>query len=124
MGEIYKLSCKCGYKKELNTGGGLASCTINTVNRVFSEEKRKDFDIYYKNNDVQNFSVENELSYCDKCKEIMSIAVLKIQLINNINFAIAKDCPVCGNKIRIINNFSICPKCGRKIAMKEIGNWD
>ena len=49
MGKIYKISCKCGYVKELYIGGGLASCNINMVNRVFLEEKRKELiDIMYK----------------------------------------------------------------------------
>lgn len=124
MGKICRISCKCGYVKELYIGGGLASCNINMVNRVFLEEKRKEFNIYHKNKEVQSFFVENELSLCDKCKEIMTIAVLKAQLSNNRKLEIINDCPICSNKIQILNDSVICPKCGQEMIKKEIGDWD
>lgn len=124
MGEIHKISCKCGYEKELYIGGGLASCNINMVNRVFLEEKLKEFNIYYKNKEVKSFLVENELSLCGKCKEIMTIAVLKVQLANNRKLEIINDCPTCSNKIQILNDFRICPKCGKQMVDEEIGSWD
>lgn len=124
MGETYKISCKCGYIKELNIGGGLAACNIEMIHKVFLEEKRKEFNTYYKNNEVQSFFAENELSLCDKCKEIMTIAVLKIQLTNNRKFAIINDCSACGNKIQIIKDSIMCPKCGRKMMKEQSGHWD
>lgn len=124
MGKIYKISCKCGYEKKLYIGGGLASCNINMVNRVFLEEKRKEFDHYNNNKEVQSFFVENELSFCDKCKEIMTIAVLKAQLINNRKLKIVNDCHTCNNKIQILNDIYMCPRCSQEIIKEEIGDWD
>jgi hypothetical protein len=124
MGDIYKLSCTCGYAKELNVGGGLASCNVNMINKVFSEDRRAKFDTYLKNNEIQSFLIENEISVCEECKEVMTIAVLRIQLTNNRKLEIVNDCPLCGNKAHIINYLAVCPKCGRKINVKEIGHWD
>lgn len=124
MGETYKISCKCGYVKELNIGGGLAACNINIINKVLLEKKCKEFNTYYKNKEVQNFFVENELSLCDKCKEIMTIAVLKAQLTNNRKLVIINDCPVCSSKIQMINDSIMCPKCGRKMIKEQSGHWD
>lgn len=42
MGDICQLSCECGYAIDLYVGVGLASSKLNTLRRVFSEEKRKD----------------------------------------------------------------------------------
>jgi len=124
VGETYRLSCKCGYAKELNLGGGLAACNINMVTRVFLEEKLKEFNTYYINKEVQSFLVENELSLCDKCKKIMITAVLKVQLTNNKKLQIINDCPSCSNKIRIITDSPMCPKCGQEMIKEEIGQWD
>lgn len=124
MGETYKISCKCGYVRELNIGGGLAACNINMVNRVFLEEKRNEFSAYYIKKEIQSFLVENELSLCENCREIMTTAVLKVQLINNKKLQIINDCPSCSNKMRIIPDSPMCPKCGQEMIKEEIGHWD
>jgi hypothetical protein len=124
MGKSYEISCVCGYKKKLNIGGGLASCNINTVNRVFSEEKLREFNEYYNNNEVVSFLVENELSQCNKCREVMTVAVLRVKLTNNRNLIIINDCPKCNGNLQILNELPMCPKCGEKMTEKEIGDWD
>lgn len=124
MGEIYKLSCKCGYEVELNLGGGLSASNINTINRIFSEEKRREFDKHYINGEVTSFFVENEACVCNKCKEIMATPVLNVHLVNNEKFQIANDCNYCSNKVQIINDLLMCPKCGNKLIKQEVGLWD
>jgi|GEM_PF-2510274 len=39
MGDICQLSCECGYSIDLYVGVGFASSKLNTLRRVFSEEK-------------------------------------------------------------------------------------
>lgn len=124
MGEIYKISCNCGYIRELNIGGGLAACNIDMVNRVFSEAKRNEFNTKYINKEVQSFLVENDLCICDKCREIMTTAVLRVELADNKKLQIKNDCPVCSSKMRIITDSPKCPKCGQKMMKEEIGHWD
>jgi hypothetical protein len=124
MGETYKVSCKCGYTKELNTGSGLALCNINMVNKLFAEEKRQVFNTFVNREEVQSFNIENELSLCSKCKEIITVCVLKFQLTNNRKYEIINNCPICRNKVKIINDLTICPKCGQKMFKGKIGHWD
>jgi Zn finger protein HypA/HybF involved in hydrogenase expression len=124
LGDIYKISSDCGYSKDLFLGAGLASINIKTVNRVFSAEKRKDFDNHFNKGEVQSFTIMNEACYCDKCEDIMAIAVLKVQLTDNSEFDIINDCPNCGNKIQIQNNVYICPKCNKEMTIKKVGHWD
>lgn len=124
MGKIYKISCKCGYSKKVFIGAGLSSCSINTVNRVFSEEKSSEFNNYYNNKEVKSFIVENELSYCKKCNDIMSVEVLKAQLTNHKELVIINDCPTCSNKVQILKNINSCPICNEKLDKDEVGRWD
>jgi rubrerythrin len=124
MGEIYRISCRCGYERELNIGGGLASGNLNMVNRIFSKERLMAFTANYKNNRIKNFVIDNKLSFCDKCKEIMATAVLDVLLTDNQKIEIINDCSVCGNRIQILNDLPKCPKCGQKMSKQEIGNWD
>ncbi|HEX2925505.1 MAG TPA: hypothetical protein VHP38_04510 [Ruminiclostridium sp.] len=125
MGELYKLTCgRCGYEKELAIGGGLASCSISLVNRLFSEEKRMEFDTYYISNKVESFCVENTLSLCDECKELISTSVLKARLTSNASLEISNDCPVCSKKLKIIKGTPVCPKCGLEMTSGRAGHWD
>lgn len=124
MGSIYKLSCTCGYSKQLNVGGGLASCNINTVNMMFSNDKLKAFNRYYKNKEVKSFFIENELSLCNECKEIITIAVLRFELIDNKKMQIINKCFMCNNKVQILSDLVTCPKCGKVMIKEDIGDWD
>jgi len=124
MGSIYRISCNCGYEKQLNVGGGLASCSLNTVNRMFSDEELKAFNSYYRNEEVKSFLIENELSFCDKCKEIMTVPVLRAELINNKKIQIVGKCLTCNDGIQILGDSVICPKCGKEMIKEDIGNWD
>lgn len=124
MGSTYKISCKCGYGKQLNVGGGLASCNLNTVNRMFLDEELKEFNSYYNNTKVKSFSVENELSLCNKCNEIITVAVLRVELINNKKIQIVSKCLMCSNETQIFGDSVICPKCGQEMIKEDIGDWD
>ena len=124
MGSIYKISCDCGYEKQLNIGGGIASCSLSTVNRMFSDEELKEFNSYYKNNKVKSFFVENELAFCNKCKEIMTVAVLRVELISNEKIQIVSKCLICSNEVQILGDSVVCPKCGQEITKEDIGDWD
>lgn len=124
MGKVCKISCKCGYTKELYIGGGLAACNINMVNMVFSQEKLKEFNSYYKDNEVKGFFVENELSICEKCKEIITVAVLNFGLTNTKKLKIINECPECNEKVKILSELGACPKCGKKMIQQDIGDWD
>lgn len=124
MGKICKILCKCGYTKKLYVGGGLAACNINMVNMVFSEEKLKQFNSYYKNNEVKGFFVENELALCGKCKEIITVAVLRAELTDNRKLKIVNDCPKCNEKVKVLSELGVCPKCGEKMMEQDVGDWD
>lgn len=124
MGRICRISCKCGYTKKLCIGGGLAACNINMVNMVLSEEKLKEFNDYYKKNEIKSFFVENELSFCSKCKEIITVAVLRAELINGKRLEIINNCSKCNSKVKVLGDFIICPKCGEKMLTQDIGDWD
>jgi DNA-directed RNA polymerase subunit RPC12/RpoP len=124
VGDIYKLSCECGYETQLNIGGGLLSSNIRTVNKIFSEEQLKEFNKYYINGEVTSFFVKNEVCLCNNCKEIMSIPVLKFQLSNNKKFQIANICSNCSNNIQISKDTLKCPKCSKVLLKQKIGLWD
>lgn len=124
MGKVCRISCKCGYTKELYIGGGLAACNINMVNMVFSKEKLKEFNSYYKNNEVKGFFVENVLAICEKCKEIITVAVLKFELTDNRKLEIINDCSECNEKVRTLSELCVCPKCGGRMMEQDIGDWD
>lgn len=124
MGQIYRISCKCGYEKEAYIGGGISACNISMVNRVFSDEKCKEFNNYYGNKEVKSFFVENKLAYCESCKEVITMASLEVTLINGMKLRIINDCHVCGNKIEILEESIMCPKCGEEMVKTEIGQWD
>lgn len=123
MGEIYKVSCQCGYEKELKLGGGLASLNIRTVRRLFSDEKRAAFEAYYQSKEVQSFVVENEPAYCDACREIMTVPVLRARLVHGEGMEIIGDCPDCGQKVQRLKDLS-CPLCHKALKQEIIGHWD
>lgn len=124
MGKICEISCQCGYTKKLYIGEGLAACNINMVNVVFPEETLKSFNNYYRNKEIKSFFTENKLSFCDRCKEIMTVAVLTVELTSGKKIKFINGCTKCGNKVRILDNLSLCPKCGKKIIKRDIGHWD
>lgn len=124
MGDILKLSCPCGYSKELFTGVGLASCSIQMVNSVFPEDKRAEFDKYYGSNEVKSFYVANEPSFCAHCKEIMAVSVIKAQLVNDKTIKIVNDCPTCGHAVELLSTPYHCPLCSKELIRERVGRWD
>lgn len=124
MGDICQLSCECGYSIDLYVGVGFASSKLNTLRRVFSEEERKDFEKYYNNNEVESFYITFKPSFCEKCKEIMTVAVLKVRLTNNRELEIVKNCSACNSKVQILHDSYKCPKCNKELHEELIGVWD
>lgn len=124
MGQIYKVSCKCGYEKRLSLGGGLSSINIRRIRMMFSEEKLKEFNKAIKEDKMKRFFMTSEAAFCDKCKEIIQIARLNYELKNGEKFEIVNECPTCGSKVKILNKEYKCPVCNNSIKIEAEGFWD
>lgn len=125
MGDIKRLSCSCGYEKDLFTGAGLGGINFRLVEQSFPKEAK----IIKKRLDAGeevHYLLDNAISLCPKCRMIKTIS--------RLSYTIDKDeerqayngkCDKCGGDIIIIPPEEVfCPICGQKPDLNTVGHWD
>ncbi|MCI9124024.1 MAG: hypothetical protein HFH35_08095 [Eubacterium sp.] len=125
MGVIRKYTCKCGYEKDILAGGGLYGCNVNHIAKFFPEET-KVFTKEREEGRVKQFIMENELSFCPNCKEIVAVPVFTYTRRDGSVCRFVGNCPDCGGEISQVDNEeqAACPKCGLRMTYLPVGNWD
>lgn len=123
MGNIYKLTCECGYTKECSLGGGLSARNIDVIKRVFSEDEPKNFFKFYDIGCVMRYGLERKAAICPVCQELYDIETLRYELVDGSQKEIVQKCPVCSGELELGTDLT-CPKCANALKIEEIGHWD
>lgn len=125
MGEIRAYTCKCGYQKELFTGGGLGGCNIEHIAKFFPEAV-KAFLKEREEGRVKWYIMENEISYCDQCREVQALPAFSYTRKDGYTCHFESSCPVCAGTVTRADDEEnlTCPRCGKKMTYEVTGDWD
>ncbi|MDR2570906.1 MAG: hypothetical protein LBD23_11545 [Oscillospiraceae bacterium] len=122
MGQMFDLSCKCGYKKEVSLGEGLMAINLDFIRRIFDPDELTDFENAIANG-ACDYSFGQRIAYCSSCKDIENVTVLRYVEDGNTNI-VCKPCQKCDSEVTLQGELGNCPLCGTKMTMKETGMWD
>lgn len=124
MGYIQKLTCQCGYKKELNLGTGRHIPDAAYINEHFSAGKLSEFNTALKYGKLGRlFYIENTLSFCKKCNDMKEGSMLHYQ-VGDTEKKIHDVCNVCNQELELIEDEPKCPRCGKILNTEMSGLWD
>lgn len=125
MGATIERSCpKCAYRRELAEGVGLNGRNKNMIRTLFSEEELKPFEEAVEKEILERYEVRQEVGFCENCHDIESVAVLVFTVSGEKEKIIRKSCPKCQGALSFQGKENVCPRCGTKLKVKEIGMWD
>ncbi len=125
MGEIRRYFCKCGYQKDLFTGGGLGGCNIGMIANFFPKEA----ETFLKERNegrVKRYIMENEISYCSHCQEILALPAFSYTRKDGYTCHFESKCPACQGAVSRAGDEEnlTCPKCGSRMQYVAVGDWD
>lgn len=125
MGEIKKYMCKCGYSKDIFSGGGLLGCNTDYIGKFFPDEIKR----FRKEQDagqILSYFMENRLFLCPQCQDIMALPVFIYTRENGHTSRFMGACAECGGYAEQIEDEENvkCPKCGQNLSYMKVGNWD
>lgn len=121
MGECRLYICGCGYKKQLNTGAGLAAQDLSAIIRCVPEE----ISARLLEDDASGFVMVKSVISCKSCKELAAVNDLTYTVSEKTEKFVSA-CPICGKKAKPLENTKSisCPKCKAAMKYKRIGFWD
>lgn len=125
MGYINKLSCQCGYVKELRVGTGRRIPDVAYVDGQFSKDSLSKFHAALNSGSLGKlFYIENTMSYCKKCNDIKEGKMLHYE-INGNEKTVHEPCQDCGHEMELVDvEKPLCPKCGKVLDVEMGGLWD
>lgn len=128
MGEIRYLSCeKCGYAKQVHTGGGIRSIRPEVVEETLKGEELEQWKALREKNAIKRFVWEYALGLCKECKELNQIFKVDIETKDGHNLLLDCRCEICQKKLQPIEREAVitCPICGQAVLKDDfVGHWD
>ena len=124
MGQVYNLSCKCGYNKDVQIGEGMMGMRLEAIREVFTPEELSEFENALADG-LTDYCLGRMLAYCMDCMDIVNANVLRYAVGGLIKI-IVKPCEKCkGTLFPYYSIFSLsCPRCSNALSIAEAGLWD
>lgn len=124
MGQELRVSCRCGYKKDVQVGSGLLSIQEATIRGLFTPEELADFDKALKAGEAGLFIHTQKIAHCRVCADLFSVPELSYGPDEQKKHVI-KPCPDCGGQLVSRDSAGDCPKCGSELSTAEANSlWD
>lgn len=125
MGDIKRISCKCGYELDLFTGTGLNGINLRIIDQLYPKEAKIIKKRLDEGADV-SYYMDNAISLCPECRSIKTISRLNYRIGNDEERSVYdKKCGDCKSDIALIPEEEVfCPKCGQKPKLQIVGHWD
>ncbi|SFR83720.1 hypothetical protein [Anaeromicropila populeti] len=125
MGEMYNANCSCGLDMTFSIGEGLNAHNRNFINKLLKKQDVETFNEAYESGFVKLFKVENVPYLCEDCKRFGTTFRFTYELHSGETIQLVGKCSMCNKPVRILTKDTmLCPRCGQKINMEEVGHWD
>lgn len=132
MGILLNVNCsKCGYQEDVYIGAGISFNKLEDVLSQFDEVSQKEIKKLVSDNPGKEWNVTKNLTSCNTCKKITSVAVFSITDGNKNVVSVISRCK-CSAIPKIEENEEVisgkkalfCPKCKNTLKIQKMGNWD
>lgn len=124
MGKFVTYTCECGYEKSLALGGGIFSNREDSFLPFYKEDQLRPYHAAKGSGNLDYFIFDNYPALCNICKELKQVAVLSIVFKDDTSLELPTNCSQCGNKVVLLQQPYICPKCGGEMNTQDSGFWD
>lgn len=127
MGKIVQVQCtRCGFRKELLTGGGLSDCKLRTILEALSSREQQKKLAAAINQGAGQVSISRQPRVCDACGTIQAIPVVTYTLsgTQKMIFGVCSQCGKVGDSIWDEAQTGRCPTCGAAVRIQNAGHWD
>lgn len=128
MGRVLTLLCrKCGFQRNVQVGIGLMSRNPDIIASCLEKNEADKWKNLYDGHSIQNFSAQQDVFYCDVCRELKSAFHVEAWLKDGSRVLFGRKCRTCSGEMQIMDlqEEVICPVCEEAHLDKKVtGLWD